>query len=270
MKKLMIAASAALCATVGFGLESANVVGYNTTTVAADQFYMIGVQLADVGSTIETADFNTFLSTTCTPGTYGDGSDGWKASAPMIQVLQPNGKFYDFYYYINDADDGAGNYTATGWVDSEGFNIDSSAAQTLSKGFWFKSVTGGTLTCAGQVSAIGSFGREVPGGQFEIVANPYPVALNLNAPVSSGFVPGTYGDGSGDWKANSPMIQVLQDNGKFYDFYYYINDADDGTGNYVATEWVDSEGFNLTGTQVPAGQAFWIMSASAGTFTFDL
>ena len=28
MKKLMIAASAALCATVGFGLESANVVGY--------------------------------------------------------------------------------------------------------------------------------------------------------------------------------------------------------------------------------------------------
>ena len=28
MKKLMIAASAALCATVGFGLESANIVGY--------------------------------------------------------------------------------------------------------------------------------------------------------------------------------------------------------------------------------------------------
>ena len=231
---------------------------------------MVGVQLADVGSTTETADFNTFLTTTCTPGIYGDGSDGTMGNAPMIQVLQPNGKFYDFYYYISDADDGNGNYTATGWVDNLGFNITESAAQALSKGFWFKSATAGTLTCAGQVSTLNSFVRDVPAGQFEIVANPYPVALNLNDPTTSGFTPGTYGDGSDGTMNNAPMIQVLQANGKFYDFYYYINDADDGAGNYTATEWVDNLGFNITGTQVPAGQAFWIKSDTAGTFTFGL
>ena len=259
------------CATVSFAeLASANIVGYSTQDVKAGQFYMVGVQLSDVGAANETADFNTFITTTCTPGTYGDGSEGWKASAPMIQVLQANGKFYDFYYLINDADDGNGNYTATGWVDSEGFNITSDAAQNLSKGFWFKSETAGSLTCAGQVSALSSFERSVPGGQFEIVANPYPTALNLDTAAISGFTPGTYGDGSEGWKASAPMIQVLQANGKFYDFYYLINDADDGNGNYTATGWVDSEGFNITGTQVPVGQAFWIKSDTAGSFTFGL
>ena len=41
MKKLMIAASAVLCATVGFGLESANVVGYSTTTIRSGYTLLI-------------------------------------------------------------------------------------------------------------------------------------------------------------------------------------------------------------------------------------
>ena len=244
--------------------------GYSGTTINADQWYLVGVQFADVQSALETADFNSFLSTTCTPGEYGDGSDPTYGNAPMIQVLQSNGRMYDFYYYISDADDGNGNYTATAWVDSEGFNLTAAAAQALSKGFWFKSHTAGNLNCAGQVSALSTFTRNVPAGQFEIVANPYPVALSLNAPTSAGFTPGEYGDGSDPTYGNAPMIQVLQSNGRMYDFYYYISDADDGNGNYTATEWVDSEGFNITGTQVPVGAAFWIKSATAGTFTFEL
>ena len=258
------------CATVGFSLESANVVGYSTQGVNAGQFYMVGVQLGDVSAANDVADLNKLVSTTCAPGEYGDGSDGTMGNAPMIQVLQDNGKFYDFYYLISDADDGNGNYTAPAWVDGEGFNLDNEDLLALSKGFWFKSATAGTLTCAGQVSAVDSFERAIPMGQFEIVANPYPTALSLNTPVTSGFTPGEYGDGSDGTMGNAPMIQVLQDNGKFYDFYYYISDADDGNGNYTSTEWVDGEGFNLTGTQVPVGQAFWIKSATAGTFTFGL
>ena len=231
---------------------------------------MVGVQLADVVGNGTSSDFNSFLSTTCTPGTYGDGSGDWRTSSPMIQVLQANGQNYSYYYLINDADDGYGNYTATGWVDSDGFNVTEDAKQSLSKGFWFKSATAGTLTCAGQVLTVGSFVRNVPSGQFEIVANPYPVALNLDAAEISGFTPGTYGDGTGDWRSSSPMIQVLQANGQNYSYYYLINDADDGQGNYTATGWVDSDGFNVTGTQVPVGQAFWIKSATAGTFTFGL
>ena len=106
---------------------------------------MIGVQLVDVGSVAETADLNTFLSTTCTPGTYGDGSDGTMNNAPMIQVLQANGQAYNFYYSINDADDGNGNYIATEWVDDMGFNITGTQVPT-GQAFWIKSATAGTFT----------------------------------------------------------------------------------------------------------------------------
>ena len=252
------------------GITSANTVGYSGATINADQWYLVGVQFADVSSVTETADFNSLISTTCTPGTIGDFSDPTWNNAPVIQVLKANGQSYDFYYYIDDADDGNGNYTATAWVDAEGFNLTAAAAQALSKGFWFKSHTAGTLTCAGQVSALSEFERNIPAGQFEIVANPYPVALSLNAPTTSGFTPGTIGDFSDPTWNNAPMIQVLKANGQSYDFYYYINDADDGNGNYTATAWVNQEGFNLNGTQVGVGAAFWIKSLTAGKFTFGL
>ena len=52
MKKLMIAASAALCATVGFSaVESQNIVGYASVTIPAQKLTMIGVQFADVDGT---------------------------------------------------------------------------------------------------------------------------------------------------------------------------------------------------------------------------
>ena len=252
------------------GITSANTVGYSGATINADQWYMIGVQFADVQSALETADFNSLLSTTCTPGAIGDFSDPTWGNAPMIQVLDSEGTGYSYFYYISDADDGNGNYTETAWVDDQGFNLTPAAALALSKGFWFKSHTAGTLNCAGQVSALSTFTRNVPAGQFEIVANPYPVALSLNAPTTSGFTPGTIGDFSDPTWNNAPMIQVLDAEGTGYSYFYYINDADDGNGNYTATEWVDDQGFNLTGTQVPVGQAFWIKSATAGTFTFGL
>ena len=51
MKKLMIAASAALCATVGFGLESANVVGYQNIGFDKSGWMMnVGVQFSNIGA----------------------------------------------------------------------------------------------------------------------------------------------------------------------------------------------------------------------------
>ena len=50
MKKLMIAASAALCATVGFGLESANVVGYQNLDSNASGATMIAPTFLNVTS----------------------------------------------------------------------------------------------------------------------------------------------------------------------------------------------------------------------------
>ena len=106
---------------------------------------MVGVQFADVGAATEVADFNSFISTTCTPGEYGDGSDLTFGNAPMIQVLKANGKNYDYFYYTSDADDGNGNYTATEWVDAEGFNLTGTQVG-VGQAFWIKSATAGKFT----------------------------------------------------------------------------------------------------------------------------
>ena len=127
------------------GISSANTVGYSGTTINADQWYMVGVQFADVGSATEVADFNSLISTTCTPGTIGDFSDPTWNNAPMIQVLQADGLGYDFYYYIDDADDGNGNYTATAWVNAGGFNL-TGAQVGVGAAFWIKSATAGKFT----------------------------------------------------------------------------------------------------------------------------
>ena len=252
------------------GITSANTVGYSGQSVVAGQWYMVGVQFADVSSAMETVDLNTLITTTCTPGEIGDGEDDTWGNAPMIQVLKANGKSYSYYYYISDADDGTDAWDKTGWADDQGYLVTSANALELSKGFWFKSVTAGTVTCAGQVSALSEFERNIPGGQFEIVANPYPVALNLNAFTTSVMTPGEIGDGEDDTWGNAPMIQVLKANGKSYSYYYYISDADDGTDAWDKTGWADDQGYLVTGTQVDVGAAFWIKSATAGKFTFEL
>ena len=246
--------------------------GYSGTEVAANQFYMVGVQFADVASANETADFNSYITTTCTPGEYGDGEDGTMGGAPQIQVLNANGRTYTLYYFISDAyntDDTP--HDGACWADAGGYVVTEVDAQSLSKGFWFKSITDGTITCAGQVTARSEFSRAVPSGQFEIVANPYPVALDLNTPASTGFTPGEYGDGEDGTMGNAPQVQVLNANGRTYALYYYISDAYnlDDTPHDGAC-WADAGGYIAEGTQVGVGQAFWIKSATAGTFTFAL
>ena len=52
MKKLMFAAAVAVgLVAFGEGIESANTVGYQTTTVKANDMTMIGIQFTDTGST---------------------------------------------------------------------------------------------------------------------------------------------------------------------------------------------------------------------------
>ncbi len=247
-----------------------NTVGYNTTEVKAGQFYMVAVQYADVGSAQEKADFNTFFKTTCAAGAYGDGGDPTYGNAPMIQVLNPDGATYSLYYYISDGDDGTYCYDLTGWCDELGNLVGDDALMALSKGFWFKSATAGTVTCAGQVSAKDNFLRNIPAGQFEIIANPYPTSLNLNTPKTEGITPGAYGDGGDPTYNNAPMIQVLNADGKTYSLYYYLSDGDDGTYRYDLTGWCDELGNLVTGSQVNVGTSFWIKSATAGQFVFSL
>ena len=254
------------------GITSANTVGYSSQSVVAGQFYMVAVQFADVQASADVANFNSFITTTCAPGEYGDGTDFSFGNAPQIQVLNSDGLGYTKYYYISDAYDANDNpVSGNCWADDGGYIATAADAQALSKGFWFKSAENGTINCSGQVSATSEIQNSPTANQFNIVANPYPVALGLNSAGTAGFTPGAYGDGTDFSFGNAPQIQVLNSDGLGYTKFYYISDAYDSNDNPVSGNcWADDGGYIVTGTQVPVGQSFWVKSASAGTFTFSL
>ena len=253
-------------------MASANIVGYSTQDVKADQFYMVAVQFADVQAATDVANFNNFFATTCAPGEYGDGSDGTMNNAPQIQVLNSDGIGYTKYYYISDAYDSSDKpVDGNCWADSAGYIVTASDVIALSKGFWFKAMVAGTITASGQVSATSEIENSPAANQFNIVGNPFPVALGLNAAGTTGFTPGEYGDGSDGSMNNAPQIQLLNADGIGYTKFYYISDAYDSSDKPVDGNcWADSAGYIVTGTQIPVGQAFWVKSATAGTFTFGL
>ena len=103
MKKLMIAASAALCATVGFSLESANVVGYSATDLV-DGNKLISAQFLQIGSD-EGYDIQNIVAT-------GDDVESYVS----LQTLTASGKAdeifsWDTWMFVEDK---------PAWIDDEG------------------------------------------------------------------------------------------------------------------------------------------------------
>lgn len=265
MKKLMIAASAALFATVGFGLESANVVGYTTKAVEAGKFYLVGVQFNDAAdATKGKIDMNSLLSLSAeiTPGTYESDFAG----APEMQVLNAAGNGYNKYYYISDAtDDNDDPLGYNCWADMDGYELKDADKLVMGKGFWFKSMNAGTITTAGEVSAEADSVVEFPANQFFIMSNPFPKAFSFANVTTTGITTGTY---DSDF-AGASEIQVLNAAATGYNKYYYISDATDANDDYVNYNcWADMDGYILEGNQVDAGASFWIKGNAAGTIGF--
>ena len=96
MKKLVTAACA-LVAASAFAVESANTVGYTTQAIAADTFYMIGVQFENVGGGTITFDN---LITMSGVQAYDDGEGKLAQTKQMMDLLQKE--------YLN------GNYVIAG------------------------------------------------------------------------------------------------------------------------------------------------------------
>lgn len=129
MKKLIALAAAATCGAA-LAVESANIVGYTSTEIAADTWYMIGCGFEGVdGNNLNVQTFANGMPET-------DDT----AEAASIQVW--DGSTLVPYYYIAydfDADDNL----LYGWVDiSQNLADLNVPAQT---GFWIKSPVAGTL-----------------------------------------------------------------------------------------------------------------------------
>lgn len=109
MKKLMFAATAAVCAAVTFGLESANIVGYNNTAAReglnwyAPQFLTVGANTIDINS-IKLDD-------------AGAGMVGW---GDVMQIVGPLGAAESMYFYWDPSMDLTGTATTYYWGDDAG------------------------------------------------------------------------------------------------------------------------------------------------------
>ena len=136
MKKLMFVAAIAAAFAATAEIESANTVGYSSTAVAANTWYMAGVQFTDT-ATGTSISLNDFVKGDFEPKTYWDDET---AIAPQIQVYGAGG--YTAYYYFDDAASGTDEITA--WANFDGDAVDVSIP--VGGALWFKASDASTVT----------------------------------------------------------------------------------------------------------------------------
>jgi hypothetical protein len=265
MKKVMFAAAMAAALAATAEIESANTVGYTSKDVTAGKFYLIGTQFDKAGTTSAgSVDMNDLikLSSTITAGLYSDDF----ATAPKISVLNAAGGYDSFYYISDGTDDKDDDLGYDCWCDLDGYELDDSAKLALGKGFWFTSpTTSGTITTVGQVSEVASTTLNFLANKYTILCNPYPVAVALQS-LTTSATPGLYSD---DF-ATAPKISVVNAAGGYDSFYYISDGTDDNDDDLGVNAWCDLDGYELSGTQIDAGAAFWMSAPAAGSVTFSL
>ena len=233
MKKLMIAAAAALCATVGFsdGIESSNVVGYQTKDTVSGFNFVIPTFKAVNSGAIHIQDIKIANAT--------DWSDS-------IQVLDEGGATTATYVYASAAESG---YEADGWLSEDGGSL---ADVTFAPGqsILIDTADVAVLTFAGQVSTEDTVIETVPG--FNFVGNNTPVAVNIQ---DIKIVNAT------DW---SDSIQVLDEGGATTATYVYASAAESG---YEADGWLSEDGGSLAVIDLEPGKGILIDTADVATVT---
>ena len=247
------------------GVQSANTVGYTTQAIAADTYYMIGTQFETVGGSAETISFDDLISMT---GVSACSYDNQEDEAAEIDVLVDDG--YMSYYYISDAYNANNQDVGKDCWAIDGYECTAADALALGNGFWLKvpaAAISGTASFMTKGQVYGSPTKSVsfPGNKvYTMVSNPFPVATGLQNVVTTGV----QACGYDDQEDEAAEIDILVDDG--YMSYYYISDAYDANNQDVGKDCWAIDGYECTGTQLSAGEGFWIKSPSAGTLTFSL
>ncbi len=265
MKKLMFSA-VALCAAVGFAdITSQNVVGYNTSslTTGAGKLSMIGGSFASVsGSGFQ---MNGDMTITNLKGGTGAGD------ADTLLMWDPTkasgaGGYTIFYYY----DDG----TEAGWCDPATDDYVEKSYTTgfpAGSAFWFKPIDGATkaLTFSGAVEDADYVEPALSEGKkLSMIANAYPVALQLNSETSVAFTGLAGGTGAGDADTLLMWDPTKASGAGGYTIFYYYDDGtetgwcDPATDDYVENSEAYASGF-------PVGTAFWFKPLNANGRTIQ-
>ncbi len=246
----------AMIAGLALAVDSQNIVGYTTQAIAADTYYMIGVQFEDVGGGAITFDD---LITMTGVSAYDDGS------ANCAEILVSEGAGYLHYYYITDAWDSSDKPLGHDAWAFDGYECTASDLQALGNGFWFKApvaASGAKITVKGQVLTNATATVSFPANEYAIIANPFPVDTCFADVTTTGVT--AYEDGDDD------CAEILVSEGAGYLHYYYITDAWDADDKPLNKDAWGFDGYECVGVNVPAGASFWIKSGTAGSITFAL
>ncbi len=250
MNKLMIAAVATLCATVGYsdGIESSNIVGYQNKDSALKSTIMLNTFMnVGTGTTMTLGDI-TANSFNDEDGVY-DVWDwtGFTPFADFIQTMSTAGKFTGKYTF---APAGYAGNSVGGWFDYSDTGcstLKNDVSIPFTHGFLLNAGdgTGGlapAITFAGQVKADATV---IPvASSSMLTGNATPVQITLGQITANSF-----NDEDGeydvwDWTGFTPFadfIQVMNDQGKFIGKYTY---APEGYAGGNTAGWYD---FNDTG-----------------------
>jgi len=241
---------------------------------------MVGVQFENI--TAEEVDLQEFCTGFTTTVGY---EDDYKTLAPCIQIQDRDasgnilGVGNTFYYYIKDAaKDEMGDVVAPGWADEAGNYVGEGSWKASVKilpgvAVWFKDpqASAATTSAGAVVGESTAAPAGVVGGKWALIANPYPMAFDLNSDKIAWEGMTTTVGYEDDYTKTAPCIQIQDRDpttgqilGIGNTFYYYIKDAaKDEMGDVVAPGWADEAG-NYVGEGswkasaiVPATAGFW-------------
>ena len=250
MKKLMfVAALAATAALWADGLESANTVGYQTTTVKANDMTMIGIQFTDTGSTDGISinsikgDFTGGLST-------GDSDN--------LYVWDAVNGYTTYFYYIGEDPDPAYDNK---WYEAG--NEDEPTENKIAPGqaMWYVRLgTATDVTFAGEV--LGS-DKTIPvkANDMTMFCSPYPTAVSIQ---DLGVANPTGGLSTGD----SDNLFVWDAVNGYTTYFYYIGEDPDPAYD---NKWYEAgnEEEPTENTIVPGQAAWYVRLGTATTISFE-
>ena len=230
MKKLMIAGVVGLCAAVTFGIESANVVGYQTKTTSSG-FNFVAPTFKNVSSSkINIQEISI----------SGDNITEW---VDNIQILDEGGATVSQYMWLNAFSMGE----KAGWYDLE---KNEYASATLNPGDSILIETlneGALITFSGAVADSVITLTSVCG--FNFVGNATPVSINIQDVKISG-------DNLTEWVDN---IQILDEGGATVKQYMWLNAFSMGE----KAGWYDLEKNEYVNETIEAGQGFLLETTNA-------
>ena len=278
MKKLMFTAAVAAAGGL-MAIESANTVGFTTADVPKGEFGQLAVQFEKTGggnATVEELFKGEITGVAADFDSNYEVTSASKQSAAQIQVW--TGSEYNYYYYFSNAWDpslnnGQGGETSA-WADGL-FGVVATDTIAPGQAVWVKATTANThIVQAGQVYD-GSYEKSCPKGEFIMIANTLPTALDINdaaqiefsglTPVAADF-DSNYEVTSAS-KQSAAQIQVWT--GSEYVYYYYFSNAWDpslngGQGGETAA-WADGLFGVVVTDKIPVGQGFWLKATTSAT-----